>query len=139
MPAIQLTPENLLKAIQSEYEAIEYYRKLHQMTPDHQNAELIHGIYNDEVKHYTNFSHLYFQMTNNKPTVRDVVISIPNFVEGVKKAILDELTAYEFYRDIYLGARNDTIRNTFFEAFTDENEHASKFNFMYTKSVHSTT
>jgi rubrerythrin len=59
---------------------------------------------------------------------------ILSYIDGVKKAIMDELEAYEFYRDIYIANMSPEIRNIFFEALTDENEHAAKFNYIFTKS-----
>jgi rubrerythrin len=130
-----LTPEILLKALKDEQDAIMFYKILITMVSDAQDENLIKEIHNDEVKHFSQFFNLYKQMTGQNPQIPlPKQPRIHSYTDGVKKAILDELEAYEFYRDIYIANTSPEIRNIFFEALTDENEHAAKFNYMFTKS-----
>ena len=132
----QLNPELLLHAMQGELDAISFYQQLMKMTSDQQDISLITDIHNDEVKHFKLFHNLYRQLYGvDAPTIRPREPNIVSFREGVKQAILDELESYELYYEIYLSSTNPTVRNIFFEAMADENEHAAKFNFMYTKSL----
>ena len=131
----KLSLESLLKAIKDEQDAIMFYKILITIVPDKQDENLIRDIHNDEVKHFTQLFNLYKQMTGQNPQIPlPKQPRIPSYIDGVKKAILDELDAFEFYRDIYITNTSPEIRNIFFEALTDENEHAAKFNYMYTKS-----
>lgn len=61
--------------------------------------------------------------------------TFPNYLAGVEPTILDELDAYEFYRDIYLASSDHMVRNIFFKALTDENEHAAHLNYLFTKNI----
>lgn len=132
----QLTPEILMKAIKDEQDAIMYYKLLITLTSDNQDVEFIRGIHNDEVKHFSNFYHLYKQLTGMVPQIPlPKQPQISSFVEGIKKAFLDELYAYEYYRDIYIDNNSPDIRSILFDALTDENEHAMKLNFMLTKTL----
>jgi len=71
----------------------------------------------------------------NYPDIKSVkTLDFDNYIEGIEQAILDELEAYEFYRDIYLSSNNPIVKEIFFEAFTDENEHAAYLNYLYTRN-----
>jgi hypothetical protein len=43
-----------------------------------------------------------------------------NYIEGLEQIIINELEAYEFYRDIYLDNNNPIVRDVFFEVLADE-------------------
>lgn len=130
-----LSPKLLIKAMQGEQDAIAYYEQLHRMTSDKQDMDLIQGIHDDEIKHYNMFANLYYRMTGQMPYTQPKQPQIDSFSAGVKQSVMDELEAYEFYRDIYLANNNPEVKNIFFEAMTDENEHAVKHNYMYTKTL----
>ncbi|SHH62914.1 Rubrerythrin [Caloranaerobacter azorensis DSM 13643] len=130
-----ITPNQLIQAMKGELEAIEYYERLIKMAPNREEANIIRAFYEDEKKHYNNFRRLYMMMTGRPPIILPVnKPKIKSYLQGIEQAILDELKAYEFYRDIYLSNINPYVRNTFFEAFTDENEHAAHLNYIYTKN-----
>ena len=106
------------------------------MTDDEQNEDIIGKIGNDEIKHFKNFTDLYIKLYKKRPPLPEVnKPQILTFQSGVKKSILDELDAYEFYRNIYINNVNPDVKRDFFEAMTDEIEHASKFNYIYTKTL----
>ncbi|WP_054870971.1 ferritin family protein [Caloranaerobacter sp. TR13] len=130
-----ITPNQLVQAMKGELEAIKYYERLIKMAPNQEEADIIRAFYKDEKKHYNNFRHLYMMMTGRQPTIPPINMpEFDNYLQGVEQAILDELDAYEFYRDIYLSNINPYVRSLFFEAFTDENEHAAHLNYLYTKN-----
>lgn len=136
MPSYGVSPEQLIRAMKGEAEARLFYERLIQMAPNLQEAEIIRHFLNDEIKHYRNFRMLYRRLTGNEPVLPPLNLStFTTYVEGVEQAILDELEAYEFYRDIYLCSWNHMVRNIFFEALTDENEHAAHLNYLYTKNT----
>lgn len=130
-----VTPAQLLKAMTGEAEARKYYKRLISMAPDEKEADIIDHFYEDETKHFSKFRMLFEMTTGKEPELTN--INSPDFdsyVEGIEKAILDELEAYEFYRYIYLSSNNPIVMEIFFEAFTDENEHAAHLNYLYTKN-----
>lgn len=131
-----VTPEQLIKAMKGEAEARLFYERLISMAPNLQEAEIIRHFLDDEINHYRNFRMLYRRVTGTEPVLPPLVPPLfPNYVSGIEEAILDELEAYEFYRDLYLGSCNPMVRNIFFEALTDENEHAAHLNYLYTKNT----
>ncbi len=130
-----VTPEQLIEAMKGELTARRYYEKLIPMAPNKKEADIIRHFLEDEKKHFSKFRMLYKNMTGMQPVIPPVKEpTFTNYLEGVEQAILDELDAYKFYRDIYLSTMNPYVRNIFLEAFTDENEHASHLNYLYAKN-----
>lgn len=132
----QSTPDILIKAMQGEQDAIVYYEQLQRMAPDKRSAELIGHIRADEIKHWGAFGNLYARITGQYPSLPyPKTPQIASFIDGVEQSILDELEAYEFYRDVFLTNPSAEVRIVFLEALTDENEHAAKHNYMFTKTL----
>ncbi|MHB1391679.1 MAG: ferritin family protein [Clostridia bacterium] len=130
-----VTPAQLMKAMRGEAEARKYYKKLMSMAPNEKEADMIERFYEDETKHLSKFRMLFEMITGKEPEITSVKSpDFDTYLEGIEQAILDELEAYEFYRDIYLASNNPIIRDIFFEALTDENEHAAHLNYLYTKN-----
>lgn len=130
-----VTPGQLVKAMKGEAEAGRYYKKLIGLAPDEKEADIINHFLEDEAKHYSKFKMLYKMFTGKVPELpTPVPPDFSTYTEGVEQAILDELEAYEFYRDIYLSTNNMIVRDIFFEALTDENEHAAHLNYLYSKN-----
>lgn len=132
----KMNPEILIDAMQGERNTIYFYEKLSEMTNDIENIEIIEHAHDDEVKHFKMFANLYKKLYCKEiPCFSPNNVNIVSFTTGVKQSIIDELDAYEMYRNIYLYNFNPFIRNIFFEALTDENEHAAKFNYIFTKII----
>ncbi len=130
-----VTPAQLMKAMRGEAEARKYYKKLMGMAPNEKEADIIEHFYEDETKHLSKFRMLFEMITGKEPEISNVKApDFDSYIEGIEQAILDELEAYEFYRDIYLVNNNPIVRDVFFEAYTDENEHAAHLNYLYTKN-----
>ncbi|HYF75423.1 MAG TPA: ferritin-like domain-containing protein [Candidatus Nitrosocosmicus sp.] len=130
-----VTPAQLIKAMKGEAEARKYYKRLMGMAPNEKEEDIIEHFYEDETKHLSKFRMLFEMITGKEPELGNVKPpEFDGYLEGVEQALLDELEAYEFYRDIYLSSNNPIVRDTFFEALTDENEHAAHLNYLYTKN-----
>lgn len=130
-----VTPAQLLKAMKGEAEARKYYKRLLGMAPNEKEEDIIEHFYEDETKHFSKFRMLFEMITGKEPELGSVKApDFDSYLDGVEQAILDELEAYEFYRDIYLSSNNPIVRDVFFEALTDENEHAAHLNYLYTKN-----
>ena len=134
-PIFDISLQELLKAMTGELEAQRYYSELIKLTNDPQEKEIINMIINDEKKHFLSFRNLYIAITGVEPPIPEIPTpKIENFVAGVEKSILDELEAYEFYKTVYISTSNLHVKDIFFQAFTDEIEHAIYFNYFYTKN-----
>lgn len=127
--------QKLIKAMTGEQNARRYYETLTTMTRSEEDKRLISKFIQDEKKHFNNFYRLYIAFTGHQPMLPPVKQpKIPSYIEGIKQSIMDETDTYEFYRDVYLSSFNPMVRQNFFEAFTDENEHAIRLNYLYTKN-----
>lgn len=130
-----VAPAQLMKAMKGETEAGKYYKRLMDMVPNEKETDIIEHFCEDETKHFSKFRMLFKMITGKEPEISDVKSpDFSNYIEGLEQAILDELEAYEFYRDIYLANNNPIVRDVFFEALTDESEHAAHLNYLYTKN-----
>lgn len=127
--------QDIEQAVNGEYHAIHYYSKLAQLATSDEDKEMIQEIRNDEKKHYRTFYNLYVTLTGAQPRITKGPTP-PSFEEGLIFAIKDELETVDFYLSIYDKARDPSIRKKFKRAALDEQQHASSFQFMWTKFLH---
>lgn len=125
---------DLQTAITNETIAAAFYTALMEIAPFEDARDFIRHARDDERKHYRMFFNLYVALTGRHPIVTQPVIQIPQFCEGVKNSIKDELEAADMYREMYLSTTNTRIRDILFEAMNDEMEHAIRFNWIYSAS-----
>lgn len=86
----------------------------------------------DEMKHYKMFRQIYYALTGE-------VIDIPlpkvqlkdDFIENIESSINGELGAVELYRKIKSMLPNMCLRDMLYEIITDEQEHATRFTYLY--------
>lgn len=128
-------PQRLLKALKGEQDAILFYQALMTMTDGQVDKEVITEIISDEKKHFSNYSSLYTAITGRRPPLpKPEKPNIPSYLDGIEKAIFDETDAYDFYKDTFLCTNNQIAKQLFLDAFTDENNHAMRLNFLYSKN-----
>ena len=119
--------EMLQQAISGEASAVEFYTMLLAMAPsDFARDQVAHALA-DEKKHLANFSAVYHRLTGLQPRPEVSVPAFDTFLAGIEYAIIDELEAYEMYRDMLLMVSDQWIRDIMFDALTDEMEHAVRF------------
>lgn len=121
---------DLQKALEGEVGAINFYTQLLTMTSNQKYREYIEDARNDERRHFELFSNLYVNLTGYRPMVPEPTPFTGTFCQGVQKAFDDELEAYILYRDMMLNTSIMEIRDIIFIPFSDENEHAQKFNWI---------
>ncbi|WP_424766885.1 ferritin-like domain-containing protein [Paenibacillus sp. sgz302251] len=113
-----------------------FYNYLIQAAPTQQEKQVITSIRDDERKHGRMFREIYYYLTGTMPAApsTDVMFQPPDsYTEGIQKALLGELKAFEKYRSIYLNIRPE-LRDRIFEIMTDEIKHASYYNWLYAKN-----
>jgi len=112
-----------------------FYDYLIKIAPTQQEKEIIMGIRDDERKHNKMFRALYTQLTGRPPVMpQEAPEPLPSsYLEGIEKALLGELKAFEKYRTIFLNIRPE-YRDVIFEIMTDEIKHASYYNWLYAKN-----
>lgn len=108
------------------------YRKMMEMTDNKEIIEQIHYAYEDEAKHYDMFQEIYEELTGN-----DIQVQLPEqehlgrFIDAIKSSINGELEAVELYREIRAMLRGKKYRDMLYEIITDEQEHATRFVYLY--------
>lgn len=125
----------LIEALKGEQDAQEFYKRLLTMAKDSEDKNIISKIYGDEGEHFNNFSKLYKQITGRNPMLPPPQKpNIHDYLTGIRKAIMDETDTYAFYKDTFMCTNNAAAKEIFLDAFTDENEHAIRFNYLFTKN-----
>lgn len=128
-------PKRLMKAMKGEADARVFYLQLISMLPAPEDKDIVAKIAQDEKKHHENFRRLYVRLAGHEPMLPPTEkANIPTYIEGIMKAIMDETEAYEFYRDTFMCTTNPAAKEIFLEAMTDENEHAIRLNYLFTKN-----
>lgn len=120
----------ILHGIQGEATAIEFYTRLANEAPNMRHKKDILHALEDEKVHLQMFTQLYTTLSGGQPTYQVVPVQYSSYKEGLERAYEDELEAYEEYRNTFLLTQNQTIRDVFLHAFTDEIEHAMRFGFL---------
>ncbi len=131
--------QTLLNAMQGEASAVDFYSRLADMTTNQKDKQEILKIVEDEKAHLQSFVNLYFTLTGRHPQYQPTRVGFNSFEEGIQEAFEDELKDYETYRNQYLKTRNQTIRDVFLRAFTDEIKHATRFSMMKSSQSVNTT
>ncbi|MCM3079386.1 ferritin-like domain-containing protein [Brevibacillus invocatus] len=113
-----------------------FYDYLISVAPTEQEKQVIAGIRDDERKHRRWFRQIYTELTGQQPPAmeeRETFQKPESYLDGIEKALMGELKAFEKYRVIYqnIPAR---YRDAIFEIMTDEMKHASYYNWLYAKN-----
>lgn len=99
------------------------------------DIEIVRNAYLDELKHIKLLQEIYYITSGEKaPEYTTMPVSLSeNLLENFQKAIFDSLEAADFYRELYFSFLNLEIRDMLFEILTDEQDHATRFNFLFSK------
>lgn len=132
-------PQNFPKALQlienavaGEREDELFYDYLISIAPTQEAKNIIQGIRDDERKHNRLFRKLYLELTGYEiPSVQEEEFVKPqSYCDGVKKALLGELSAVQKYRQILYALQNRVHINMLTEIITDELRHANLYNLL---------
>ncbi|EST12560.1 ferritin family protein [Sporolactobacillus laevolacticus] len=124
--------KDILGSIKGEATGVDFYGRLAEAAPTPQMREDILRIQHDEHDHFLMYSRLYTQLTGTKPVFQITPVQFQSFRQGLQIAYRDELEDYEKYRNFYLMTHDQTLRDIFFRAFSDEIKHAVRIGFMET-------
>ncbi len=125
-------PDLLKEAMLDEKKDHRKYRMMMDMTDNKEVIEQIRFAYEDEAKHYEMFQEIYEEITG-----KSIQITAPEqdkynrLIDAVKSSINGELEAVELYRDIRAMLRGKNHRDMLYEIITDEQEHATRFVYLY--------
>ena len=119
------------KSIEAEANAADFYRCLLKEAPNKLSCELIQRVYDDELEHLQIFKKLYYYYTDCEPKYCVTPIPFPCYREGLLKALIGELDAVRFYRNVQLSTMDQVIIDTFYMVMVDEQSHATIFSTLY--------
>ncbi len=128
--------ELIRKAVEGEREDELFYEYLISKAPSEEERNIIRSIRDDERKHFRLFRQLYFELTGQTlPPPKEAAFERPNtYCAGIQKALFGELGAVERYRRILFAMQNRRHINIMTEIITDEQKHATKYNYIYAKN-----
>lgn len=135
-PALQKALELIRRAVAGETHDRLFYEYLLSQAPNAREREIITSIRDDEMKHYRMFREIYRGITGTYPTPlgSEQFEKPANYLAGIEEALFGELGAVEMYREIYFGMPNLMYRDMLFEIITDEQKHATKYNYIFTRN-----
>ncbi|MGN1319112.1 MAG: ferritin family protein, partial [Lachnospirales bacterium] len=123
------------EAISKEIGDMNFYKNLSNTITDIEDKKVLIGISMDEEKHSKILKELYYILNNEYPDVEGIEEEIlPNFLENLYNAIIDETKAVEFYRVLLFALENSKYKNMITEIIFDEQNHAAKLNYLYSKN-----
>lgn len=124
----------LLLALKDESKDQNYYEQLSKKVDNKEDAKILRQISLDEQKHYKYFAQIYKRLTGKNPSVQFEKAEVGNNIVGeFAQAIFEELGAVEFYLRLMFLFLDLQIRDMIYEIITDEQAHASKLNYLYSK------
>lgn len=122
----------IIEAMKDERHDTKKYCKMMKMTKNPTIRNQIKFAFEDEKIHYKLFRRLYFQLTGKHIAVKTPpVILEKTLIGNVKTSIDGELAAVELYRKIYTMLSKTSQRDVLFRIITDEQEHATRFVYVY--------
>ena len=125
---------DLMKVINGEFTAIQYYQHLANLAPNETIKQRILEIRADEEAHFKQFVHLFVCLMGYYPTPQITENMPTDFKSGVLHSFFDEQQTNEFYRHIATSCPEPVIKHLFFETAADEQNHAVWFLYFLTSS-----
>lgn len=136
-------PQNVPDALRAIEDAVAgelkdrmFYQYLIENAPDDETVEIIKGIQNDEINHFTLFRNVYYSLTGEMlPPPKDVEFEEPtSYCEGIGSALKGEQNAVRKYREILYALQDRTLINILVGIITDEIRHGILYNYLFTKN-----
>ncbi|WHY76982.1 ferritin-like domain-containing protein [Neobacillus sp. WH10] len=125
---------NVEKAINGEYSAIDCYARLANLAPHKKEREQILEIRQDEIKHYQQFVQIYRGLTGMHPQPKITEECPGVYLRGLEFALEDEQETVDFYMKIADTVTDPFIKEVFRRAAADEQNHAVWFLYYFSKT-----
>jgi rubrerythrin len=108
------------------------YKNMMDMAKTEKIKKQIEFAYMDEGKHYKMFQQIYYALTGKMIDIpAPKVEEYSKLIDAVESSINGELEAVELYRKIQSMLPNMKLRDMLFEIITDEQEHATRFVYVF--------
>lgn len=131
----QYIPKLILDYISDELADSDFYKRLASTVKEKDVEEILRGISMDEEKHYKMLEKIYESITGQKANVTDFTPEelSDNIFLNLDKRVMEELNAVENYRSLMFALSEQWMRDYLTEIYTDEQNHAAKLSFLYSK------
>ena len=108
----QYIPKLILDYMSDELADSDFYKRLASTVKEKDVEEILRGISMDEEKHYKMLEKIFLNLD---------------------KRVMEELNAVENYRSLMFALSEQWMRDYLTEIYTDEQNHAAKLSFLYSK------
>jgi rubrerythrin len=127
---------NIREALAGESEDRAFYEYLISQAPTGADSEVITGIRNDEIRHYSLFRQLYLELTgkNLPETQAEPFMRPESYCDGLRRALMGEQGAVIKYRTILFAMQDRKHINIVTSIVTDELRHLGLYNYLYSKN-----
>lgn len=127
--------ELIKDAINDEMSTYKFYSELANSIRDIDDKKILEQISLDEQKHKKMFEDIYKKLANDNYTPENINYQeiSPILSDNITKSIEGELNTVEAYRPILFSLENSQFKNYLIEIITDEQNHAARLNYMYSK------
>lgn len=136
-------PQNVPEALKLIQEAVAgetedrmFYQYLIENATSEEDKEVIKGIRDDEINHFSLFRQVYYQLTGEMlPPPQNVTFEKPaSYCEGIKRALKGEQNAVRKYRKILYALQDRVQINILTGIITDELRHGILYNYLYSNN-----
>ena len=130
----QYIPKLILDYISDELADSDFYKRLASTVKEKDVEEILRNISIDEEKHYKMLRKIYESIT--EMCIRDSFTPeelSDNIFLNLDGRVMEELNAVENYRSLMFALSEQWIRDYLTEIYTDEQNHAAKLSFLYSK------
>lgn len=140
---IFIYPQNLQNALDLIQEALSgeaedrmFYAWLLKEAPSEEERDIIAGIRDNEIGHYTLFNQLFYELTGMMPQQfqGEEFIEPESYCEGLGRALLGEQNAVQKYRKILYAMQDRVHINMMTEIITDEIRHGILYSYLYARN-----
>lgn len=124
------------EAVAGESEDRMFYTWLIEHAPSNEDKQIISGIRDNELGHYSLFRQIYYELTGMMvPQTQGEEFTPPSsYCEGLAKALIGEQNAVQKYRKILYAMETRVHINMLVEIITDEIRHGILYNYLYSKN-----
>ena len=125
----------ILDYMSDELADSDFYKILASTVKEKDVEEILRNISIDEEKHYKMLKKIYESITGQPANVTDFTPEelSDNIFLNLDKRVMEELNAVENYRSLMFALSEQWIRDYLTEIYTDEQNHAAKLSFLYSK------
>ena len=125
------------EALAGETEDRMFYAWLLEQSPSEGDSDIISGIRDNEIGHYTLFNQLFYELTGMMPqqVPGEQFIEPESYCEGLGRALMGEQNAVQKYRKILYAMQDRVHINMMTEIITDEIRHGILYSYLYAKNA----